>query len=147
MTYVDGRLKLLSQQRVERAKLDNEIDTENMNELSTLRNSMAVQTEDELRIIGNNLRSSLDGDGLWFFNNIFFPHCKLYLFSNGWNAHYNNLQRSLSLAQIEMCKWGHYFQRIVSWPRIRKVGQLETGLNNYWQLKTSDSWLSFSHYS
>ena len=64
--YADGRLKLLSQQRVERATLDSEMDTENLNQLSEIRKTIALQTETDLRAIGSNLRSSMTGDGKYF---------------------------------------------------------------------------------
>lgn len=64
MAYADGRLKLLSQQRVERATLESEIDSENMNELTNLRNEIAIQTENELRAIGDNFRTTLDDSKL-----------------------------------------------------------------------------------
>ncbi|XP_053407084.1 trichohyalin-like isoform X2 [Mercenaria mercenaria] len=62
ITYADGRLKLLSQQRVERSNLENEVDTENTNELIKLRSEIAVQTEGELRGVADHLKMKISQD-------------------------------------------------------------------------------------
>jgi hypothetical protein len=53
----------LSQQRVERANLENEIDTENTGELTKLRSEIAIQTEGELRGVAENLKTRINQDG------------------------------------------------------------------------------------
>lgn len=62
-TYAEGRLKLLSQQRVEKSVLENEIDSENTNELIKLRTEIAIQTENELRNVSDGLKNKMGGDG------------------------------------------------------------------------------------
>ncbi|XP_052773636.1 trichohyalin-like isoform X2 [Mya arenaria] len=62
LTYADGRLKLLSQQRVERNNLENEIDTSNTQELTKMRSEMCTQTEQELRHVADHLKEKLDPD-------------------------------------------------------------------------------------
>jgi len=60
MAYADGRLKLVSQQRVERSDLENEIDTDNAQQLAKLRGEMATQTEEELRKVSSQLAVKID---------------------------------------------------------------------------------------
>ncbi|XP_052251546.1 trichohyalin-like isoform X1 [Dreissena polymorpha] len=62
VTYADGRLKLLSQQRVEKANLENEIDNENIEQLAKLRSEIATQTESDLRNVNTHLLEKLDGN-------------------------------------------------------------------------------------
>ncbi|KAL4231314.1 smoothened signaling pathway [Mactra antiquata] len=62
-SYTESRLKLLSQQRVERNKLETEIDSQQTEELVKLRSEIAIQTENELRGVSQSLNTKIQGDG------------------------------------------------------------------------------------
>ncbi|KAK3595846.1 hypothetical protein CHS0354_014668 [Potamilus streckersoni] len=60
--YAEERLKILSQQRIEKNNIENELDEEHAQELTTLRKEIETQTEDELKKAETRLREKLPSD-------------------------------------------------------------------------------------
>ncbi|KAL3864064.1 hypothetical protein ACJMK2_005770 [Sinanodonta woodiana] len=60
--YAEERLKILSQQRVEKNNIENELDEEHAQELMILRKEIETQTEDELKKAETRLREKLPND-------------------------------------------------------------------------------------
>ena len=66
VAYASGKLKLQSKQRQEKGALENEIDVDNTQELTKLRNEIASQTEFELKQLENKFRDRLPSGGGYY---------------------------------------------------------------------------------